>query len=92
MEASDGRVDGDGFYQASNPIQVIEDRTFVLRQGTIWMDTTYDASAMTPEQVVFLSDAYFDLLDEHPEIGVYLALGDHIILVIDGEAYEIVPE
>jgi hypothetical protein len=47
---------------------------------------------MTPQQIVFLSDEYFDLLDEHPEIGAFLALGDHIILVIDGEAYEILPE
>jgi Ca-activated chloride channel family protein len=93
MESPDGfAVGDDGRFRDSNPIQVIEDRTFVLRQNTIWMDTTYDASSMTPQQIVFLSDEYFDLLDEHPEIGAFLALGDHIILVIDGEAYEILPE
>ena len=71
------------------PIQVVGNRTFVLRDGTTWVDTTYDADTMQRNEIEFLSDAYFDLLDNYPEIGVFLAIGDHIILVIDGQAYEI---
>lgn len=71
-------------------LRVVEDKTFLLRDG-VWIDTTYDADTMTPIEVVFLSDAYFELLDAHPEIGAYLTLGDHLILVIGGEAYEITP-
>lgn len=82
------RGDNEG-YQA---IQVVGDRTFVLREGTTWIDTQFNADEMIPIEVIFLSDEYFALLDEYPEIGAYLSLGDHLILVIDGQAYEIKPE
>ncbi len=78
------------FGQSAETLRVAGDRTFVLREG-IWIDTTYDADTMTPTEIAFLSDDYFALLDEYPEIGVYLSLGDHLILVLDGEAYEIKP-
>jgi hypothetical protein len=47
---------------------------------------------MTTNSVVFLSDEYFDLLDEIPEIADYFAQGDNVIVVLDGVAYEVVPE
>lgn len=93
VSQSGGRGGGEAdFDYAQSPIQVIQDRTFVLREGTVWIDTTYDASTMTLTEIVFLSDAYFDLLDAHPEIAPYLAVGEHLILVIDDAAYEIKPE
>lgn len=76
--------------QSGDALRVVGDRTFVWRNET-WIDTTYDADLMTPTEITFLSDDYFALLDEHPEIGVYLSLGEHLIFVIDGEAYEIKP-
>ncbi len=86
-------ADMDGVAGASNSgaVQVVGDRAFVWQNG-VWIDTTYDADSMTPEVVVFLSDDYFALLDTHPDIGEYLALGEHLIVVIDGTAYEIRPE
>jgi Ca-activated chloride channel family protein len=72
-------------------IQYAGDRTFVWRDGA-WIDTLYNADEMTPTQVVFLSDEYFDLLALDPVIGEYLALGDHILFVWDGQAYEVIPE
>ena len=66
------------------------DRTFVWRDGA-WIDTLYNADEMAPVTVTFLSDAYFDLLDLDPRVGEYLALGDHVLFVWDGQAYEIVP-
>jgi hypothetical protein len=47
---------------------------------------------METEKVVFLSDEYFALLDENPELGPYFALGDRVIVVLDGIAYEVVAE
>ncbi|WP_162909253.1 VIT domain-containing protein [Aggregatilinea lenta] len=67
------------------------DRTFVWRDGA-WIDTLYDADSMTPQAVTFLSDAYFDLLDLDPAVGELLALGDHVLFVWDGQAYEVTPE
>ncbi len=69
----------------------VGDRTFVWRDGA-WIDTQYDADTMTPEAVPFLSDAYFDLLDLDPAVGEILALGDHVLFVWDGQAYEVTPE
>lgn len=67
------------------------DRTFVWRDGA-WIDTLYSADDMEPITVTFLSDAYFDLLELDPRVGEYLALGDHVLFVWDGEAYEVVPD
>ncbi|MBN1964391.1 MAG: hypothetical protein JW910_07080, partial [Anaerolineae bacterium] len=75
----------------SSPIQYGGDHTFVWRDGA-WIDTLYNADEMTPTEVVFLSDEYFDLLDLDPVVGEFLALGEHVLFVWDGEAYEVVPE
>ena len=37
------------------------------------------------------SDAYFELLDKDDRIARYLALGERVLFVFDGAAYEIVP-
>jgi Ca-activated chloride channel family protein len=71
-----------------NPVRYVGDRTFVLNDG-VWTDTTFDADAMDPVAVGFGSDDYFALLEAHPEWGRYLALGDHVIVVLDGTAYEV---
>lgn len=73
------------------PLRYVGDRAFVWRDG-VWVDTLYDADTMTPRQVVFLSDAYFALLDLDPQIGEFLALGERVLFVWEGQAYEIVPE
>lgn len=75
----------------TTPIQYVSDRTFLWRDGA-WIDTLFDADNMTPVEVVFLSDAYFELLDRDPAVGEFLALGERVLFVWDGVAYEIVPE
>lgn len=70
-------------------VQLVGSKTFVLRDG-VWIDTAYDADVHTPQQVGFASEAYFDLLSAAPEIGQYLALGQHVLVVYDDLAYEIV--
>jgi Ca-activated chloride channel homolog len=68
----------------------VRDRTFVNNNG-IWNDTLF-TPGMTLNRIVFLSDEYFALLAENPEIAEFLAVGDHLVLVVDGVAYEIVPQ
>ncbi len=77
-EEGDGRV-----------LRYAADRTFVWRDG-MWIDTLYDADSMTPVKVPFLSDAYFELLALDPVIGEFLALGEQVLFVWDGVAYQIV--
>ncbi len=70
-------------------VRYVGDRTFVWRNG-VWVDTSYDPERMTPVQVRFLSDEYFALLDLGPTVGEFLALGERVIFVWEGTAYEIV--
>ncbi len=88
-EGADGAPGG--YAPNQQAVQYAGDRTFVWRDGA-WIDTLYDADVMTPDEVVFLSDAYFDLLDLDPAVGEFLALGEHVLFVWDGQAYEVVPE
>jgi Ca-activated chloride channel family protein len=90
-----GSMGGGGFDAAPpvispayNPIQTVGDKTFIQLNG-IWTDTTFDPDTMTTTPVVFLSDAYFDLLDELPALAPYFALGERVIVVLDGTAYEV---
>ncbi|MEM6527985.1 MAG: VWA domain-containing protein, partial [Chloroflexota bacterium] len=69
----------------------VGNKTFIW-QSDKYVDTTFDPDTMEPEQVVFFSDEYFELIDAVPELGTYLSIGDALIVVIDGTAYEIVPE
>jgi len=73
---------------AQNPIQTVGDKTFIL-QGDTWTDTTFQPDSMTPQQVEFLSDAYFDLLTQIPALGEYFAIGERLIVVWEGVAYEV---
>ncbi len=75
--------------QPAEVLKTVNDRTFVLRNN-IWIDTQFDSTKMKPIQVKFLSDEYFKLLTDHPEIKDYLALGEHVVIVIGTDAYEIV--
>jgi len=84
---------GEAYYDESgasvNPIQTVNDKTFLLQDG-VWTDTTFEPDTMTTEKIVFLSDAYFALLDARPELGDYFALGERVIVVVEGTAYAVV--
>jgi len=83
-------TDADGQTVAQAPVRAVGGRTFFLRGG-VWVDSAYDGTAAT-EPIPFASDAYFDLLTARPELGEALALGEEIILVIDGAAYRVSAE
>jgi Ca-activated chloride channel family protein len=72
-------------------IQVVGNKTFFWRDGQ-WVDSTFDAEGPAPEVIPFASAAYFELLQTRPELGQFLALGEQMILVIDGRAYEVTAE
>jgi Ca-activated chloride channel family protein len=76
---------------ASDQVRQVGDKAFVLRGG-MWIDTGFDPAKMKVEEIAFGSDRYFQLLGTRPEIGPYLALGDRVTVVIDGQAYAIGPE
>lgn len=71
-------------------VRVVGDKAFVLRDG-VWTDTSFDPSRMTTTRLAFGSDAFFELLAAHPELGRFFALGERVIVVVDGVAYETTP-
>ncbi len=75
--------------EAAQVVQLVGSKTFVLQDG-VWTDTAFDPSQMTTTPVGFGSDGYFDLLAAWPEWGAYFALGERVILVVEGTAYEVV--
>jgi hypothetical protein len=56
----------------------------------MWIDTTFDVERMTPLRVGFMSDDYFALISARPEWGIYLSVGDRVLVVLDGQAYQVV--
>ncbi|MGQ9586576.1 MAG: VIT domain-containing protein [Anaerolineae bacterium] len=70
-------------------VRLVGDRTFVLREG-VWVDTSFDQDTTKPTAVPFGSEAYFRLLTDAPELGRYLALGQQVIVVWKGRAYQVV--
>jgi Ca-activated chloride channel family protein len=87
----------DGGVSEQKPVKVgevlkqIGSKTFVFRNET-WTDTAFDGSKMETEKVEFLSDEYFDLILENPVLGDYFALGERVIVVYNGTAYEVTVE
>ncbi|MDQ7780822.1 MAG: hypothetical protein RDV41_14090, partial [Planctomycetota bacterium] len=68
-------------------IRNIGSKTF-YSDNNVWYDSSYKKGDTTT-QVKYMSDRYFELLGEKPELGKYFALGKHVVVVLDGTAYEV---
>ena len=77
-----------GLEQAA--LRQVADKAFLLVNG-VWTDTTYRQGTPTTP-VTFGSESYFALVNARPEWGKYFAVGDRVIVVLDGVAYEVVPQ
>jgi len=75
----------------SQQIRITGSRTFVLNEGT-WIDTAFDPNLMDTTKVAFLSEDYFALAEQHPELARAFALGPYVIAITGGAAYEVVSE
>lgn len=69
-------------------VKHVGDKAFVLRDG-VWTDTLYEPDRMETAKVGFGTEGYFDLLAARPAWGKYFALGQHVIVVLEGRAYEV---
>lgn len=68
-------------------IQYVRDKTFVCQED-ICTDSDYIPDVMTPQEVTFGTQGYWDLVDAHPEWGGYFALAEEtIFLDATGNAY-----
>jgi len=69
-------------------VKHVADKAFILRDG-VWTDTTFDPSKLTTTKIKFGSDEYFALLAQHSEWGKYFAVGARVIVVVEGNAWEV---
>ena len=76
------------FAEEGVELRAIGDRAFLYKDG-VWTETTFDPDTMETVRVEFASEEYFALLAEHPDLAVAFALGDHVIALSDGVAYEV---
>ncbi|MHB1295687.1 MAG: VIT domain-containing protein [Anaerolineae bacterium] len=70
-------------------VRTVGNKVFVLRDG-VWTDTTYEVGSPV-QAIAFGSARYFQLAARYPAWGAYLALGEEVILVWEGVAYQIGP-
>ena len=90
MSVSTG-IDGTSkMVRVSEVLKNVGSKTFLWRNDT-WIDTTFDRSMKT-KKVAFLGEEYFDLISQVPVLGSYFALGERVIVVHGGQAYETVAE
>jgi Ca-activated chloride channel family protein len=76
--------------EAGDIVRVAGSRAFRLVDG-VWIDTAFDSDTMSTLKVAFASDEYFALAAARPELGAAFSLGERVIVVSDGVAYEVVP-
>ncbi len=64
-------------------------RDFTITGG-MWLDAAASGRAVD-ERVIYLSDRYFELLRENPELSAVFAFGDRVRFVLDGRVIEVAP-
>ncbi len=75
--------------EAADVVRLAGARTFRLVDG-VWIDTAFDPDIMTTTKVPFLSDDYFALTDARSDLANAFALGERVITLAGGVAYEVV--
>jgi Ca-activated chloride channel family protein len=88
-----GRLPGGAPSPGAAPVKFVGDKTFLWdAEQQIWLDTTFEADRMKPVTIRFGADDYFALIAAHPDWGRYFAVGDRVIVVLEGTPYRVVPE
>ncbi len=70
-------------------LRAVGDKTFIFSDGR-YVDSAWDGKGEL-KQIAAFSDAYFALLRTDERAGLWLAIGDHIVLKIGDAVYEITP-
>jgi len=76
--------------RAQPAIRHVGDKTFVYADSR-YVDSTWDGK-LKPKTITAFSEEYFALLKKHPLLARFLAIGERILVVFEGQAYEIVSQ
>ncbi|MBE9524888.1 MAG: hypothetical protein IMY76_07295, partial [Chloroflexi bacterium] len=86
MQESEVVISSSG--EMANQVRIVGAHTFVFTDQ-VWVDTAWDPASMVTTKVAFLSDDYFALVKARPILGAAFALGERVIAISDGVAYEV---
>ena len=68
-------------------IRYVGEKTF-LCDAEICIDTLFIPDQMTPQEIVFMSETYWQLLEKHPEFTAYFSVGkESYFVAADGTSY-----
>jgi Ca-activated chloride channel family protein len=73
----------------TNVVQIVGSNTYKYFDG-VWVDTRFDPETMLTQKIPFLSEDYFELVEASSEIATAFALGERVIAMSGGIAYEVV--
>ncbi len=73
----------------ANIVRIAGANTYKYSDG-VWVDTRFDPETMSTQKVPFLSEDYFDLVNVSGELAAAFALGERVIVVSGGIAYEVI--
>ncbi len=77
----------DGALTSASSVRYVGDKTFLCR-ANVCTDTDYIPDTMTPQTIVFMSEAYWALTARQPELSAYFAIAEESYFVApDGTAY-----
>lgn len=74
--------------EAFGKVRIIGAQTFILSDG-IWTDTRFDPDLVESTKIEFLSEQYFSLARNNPQLAKAFALGTQVIVLLGDTAYEI---
>lgn len=75
---------------SSSVVKLVKGKTFYLRDK-VWTDAEFRADRKLAEEVVtFGSSEYFELLRVRPQLAEFFALGESVVVVLDGHVYRVV--
>ncbi len=87
LNAPSAPAESDRLAQYTRQSKFVNGRAF-FQNGKQWIDVNAQ-SATKRQRVQFNSEAYFDLLKQHPEAAPWMALGQNVLLALDDTVYEI---
>ncbi len=71
------------------PVQFVRGRSFYYN-GSQWIDSTITDDEQTKRvNIKPFSDEYFELIDQHPDVAAWLALGDNMQMQLGSTVYNI---
>src|SRR5215471_9809562 len=87
LNAPAAPAESDRLTQYTRQSKFVNGRAF-FQNGKQWIDANAQ-NATKRQRVQFNSEAYFDLLKQHPEAAPWMALGQNVLLALNDTVYEI---